>query len=136
MHIAYRPDRQVGGRIDHWAMPDETISRRFGDCEDFAILKKALLIDAGVPAKSMSIVVLKDTDRQLYHAVLAIKTNAGHLILDNVRNDVLFDHQIRHYRPLYSISAAGNKIYGYKSGASVALATAPLAEIAPGAGYQ
>lgn len=132
--IRYRPDNETSGKVDHWALPAETLLRGTGDCEDYAILKMAMLEQAGVPAKSMSVLVLKDTDRQLYHAVLTIRTNAGFLILDNVRNAVLFDHDIPQYAPLFSVSAKGNHIYGYRQGTEVALADG-LDAISPGAGY-
>lgn len=132
--IRYRPDSETAGRLDHWAMPAETLLSGIGDCEDYAILKMAMLKQAGVPDRAMSIVVLKDTDRQLYHAVLTIRTNAGFLILDNVRDQVLFDDDLPQYAPLYSVGSAGNHIYGYRSGAQVAAASS-LDSIAPGAGY-
>ncbi|MEM9999925.1 MAG: transglutaminase-like cysteine peptidase [Pseudomonadota bacterium] len=133
--IRYAADTETVGQLDHWSMPAETIERGAGDCEDFAILKMAALEEAGVPAKSMSVVVLKDTRRHLYHAVLAIRTNAGFLILDNARDDVLLDSQIPEYRPLYSVGAAGNHIYGYRQNTQTALSLGNFNEIAPGAGY-
>jgi len=59
--IAYKKDSVVYGKLDYWAKPSEILERRAGDCEDFAILKMAALLHAGIPAQSMSLVVLQAT---------------------------------------------------------------------------
>ena len=74
--IAYRRDIDGRGVRDYWAAPRETLSSAAGDCEDFAILKMAALETAGVPMKSMSIIVLQDVRRNLFHAVLSIRTKS------------------------------------------------------------
>ncbi|WP_305988990.1 transglutaminase-like cysteine peptidase [Roseibium sp. MMSF_3544] len=114
--IAYQEDRVVYRRLDYWASPAETARRGIGDCEDFAILKYNLLLNAGVPAKSMSLVVLKDTKRDLYHAVLAVSTNKGHYILDNVVDRVYLDKEVSHYQPLFSFSADRSWLHGRPAG--------------------
>src|SRR5690606_34400724 len=70
--IAYKRDKAVYGSLDHWAKPAEILKRGAGDCEDFAILKMAALLDAGVPAQSMSLVVLQDSRKGVFHAVLSV----------------------------------------------------------------
>ena len=52
--------------------PAEILTRVSGDCEDFAILKMTGMIRAGIPANSLSIVVLRDNGRGVFHAVLAV----------------------------------------------------------------
>jgi len=132
--ITYAPDQRVYGRLDHWADGAETMRKGAGDCEDFAILKMSLLREMGVPARSMSLVVLRDTARGLYHAVLAVSTNKGHFILDNVRNEVYRDVAANHYMPLYSFSADRSWIHGKPSGEMVASAPEGirLGSITPG----
>lgn len=132
--ITYAPDKRVYGQLDHWADGAETMRMGAGDCEDFAILKMSLLREMGVPARSMSLVVLRDTARDLYHAVLAVSTNKGHFILDNVRNEVYRDVAADHYMPLYSFSADRSWIHGKPSGEMVASAPSgmPLGSITPG----
>ncbi len=89
--IAYKRDKAVYGSLDHWAKPGEILKRGAGDCEDFAILKMAALLDAGIPAHSMSLVVLQDSQKGVFHAVLSVATGSGTFILDNVRNNVVKD---------------------------------------------
>jgi len=112
--VHYRPDGSLNGKIDNWADPGDTIRAGTGDCEDYAILKLAALKDLGVPMNSMSIVILRDTRRNLYHAVLAVTTNRGHLILDNMRNRVFRDTAFADYKPLYSFSGGNSWIHGTK----------------------
>lgn len=118
--VRYTPDRAANGKIDNWADPAETVRRGAGDCEDYAILKLAALKDLGVPMNSMSIIILRDTRRNLYHAVLAVTTNRGHLILDNMRSRVFRDSAFHDYKPLYSFSGDHSWIHGSRKKASLA----------------
>ncbi|WP_269930742.1 transglutaminase-like cysteine peptidase [Aminobacter sp. HY435] len=133
--IAYRKDEATYGNLDYWAKPAEILSLGSGDCEDFAILKMAALIAAGVPAQSMSLVVLQDRSRGVYHAILSVATQSGTFILDNLSNTVTRDKAYRSYVPLYSFSTDRAWIHGAKPGtAQVATATGNFATIAPGEG--
>ena len=133
--IKYTPDSQLYVKDDHWATANQTIETGLGDCEDIAILKHSMLLKAGIPASSMSLVVLKDTSRNLYHAVLAVSTNSGHLILDNVSNDIYRDTSVDHYQPLYSFSDDRSWIHGVdekSNGVFLAKTAVSLGSIAPG----
>ena len=133
--IKYAPDSQLYVKNDHWATTNQTIETGLGDCEDIAILKHSMLLKVGIPASSMSLVVLKDTSRDLYHAVLAVSTNSGHLILDNVSNNIYRDTSVHHYQPLYSFSDDRSWIHGVNkksSGFVLALTADSLGPIAPG----
>lgn len=133
--ITYRRDDAVYGNIDYWAKPAEILAGGVGDCEDFAILKMAALIEAGVPAQSMSMVVLQDRSRNVFHAVLSVATQSGNFILDNLSNTVARDGAYRSYVPLYSFSTDRAWIHGARSGTpQVATANGNLAAIAPGEG--
>ena len=132
--IGYQSDRAIYGTLDHWASAKETIQRGVGDCEDFAILKQTLLRAMGVPDKSLSIIILRDNSRNLYHAVLGVSTNQGHLILDNVRGQVYRDTQAANYQPLFSFSGSRSWIHGTPAGRSelTAKAQIPFDSVAPG----
>ena len=134
--ILYKADRTLYGELDHWATPQESLARASGDCEDFAILKMTALRRAGVPAQSMSLVVLRDRGRGVYHAVLAVATASGSLILDNTRADVVMDTELPEYQPLFSLGAEQGWIHGTRIAAGPALAEdASLSAIAPGEGF-
>jgi len=132
--IRYARDIDIYQVEDHWATPSETLARREGDCEDFAILKMAALSRDGVNLNDMAIVVLFDQKRHFYHAVLSVAVGERYYILDNMRDDVLPDTRLADYLPLYSIR--GNKGYLHGSlvqGAAVAANKVPL-DVAPGEG--
>lgn len=132
--IAYRKDSVVYGKLDYWAKPSEILEHRAGDCEDFAILKMAALLRAGIPAESMSLVVLQDRRRKFFHAVLSVSTASGAFILDSLGNAVLRDSDLPDYVPLYSFSTDRAWIHGSKSGAQIADIAGGFATVAPGEG--
>ena len=93
------------------------------------------MIAAGVPAQSMSLVVLQDSSRGVFHAVLSIATQSGTFILDNLSNDVLRDGALKSYIPLYSFSTDRAWIHGAKAGSEqIATASGGFSAIAPGEG--
>jgi len=76
-------DMEIYGVEERWAYP-----RTVGDCEDYALLKRKLLIDAGVsPSDLLMTVVLQPNGEG--HAVLTVRTDHGDFILDNMRNKVM-----------------------------------------------
>lgn len=76
-------DQEIYGVEERWAYP-----RTVGDCEDFALLKRKMLIDAGFsPSDTLITVVLQPNGEG--HAVLTVRTDRGDFILDNMRNKVL-----------------------------------------------
>ena len=134
--VAYRTDQENHGRLDQWSTPNETLARSSGDCEDYAILKMAVLARLGVPVNAMEIVVVKDTSRRLFHAVLSVALNDRTLILDNMTDAVEADTEKRSYAPLFSLSGSANYIFGYKGGKQNLTASLKnMASIAPGAGF-
>ncbi|MBN9244060.1 MAG: transglutaminase-like cysteine peptidase [Mesorhizobium sp.] len=133
--VRYRTDRAAYGVADHWATPTETLARGTGDCEDFAILKMTALMREGVPARSLSIVVLHDSRHMAFHAVLAVSTSEGRYILDNAIADVVRDRTLPNYQPLYSLSTDRAWVHGTRSPSSYATASAQsLVTVAPGDG--
>lgn len=58
-----------------------------GDCEDYALAKRARLQAAGLPAGAMRLATAILPRGEL-HAVLTIETDRGTLVLDNLRRDV------------------------------------------------
>ncbi len=99
----YRQDRELYGLSEHWATPQEFMSRA-GDCEDYAIAKYFALREAGLGPDGLRIVILRDEIRNVSHAVLAVYLVDDIVILDN-RSDQIFSHsRYRHYVPQYSMN--------------------------------
>ena len=72
------------GVIDRWNYPDDG----YGDCEDYVLLKRKLLMQAGWPRQALLITVVRDHNDE-GHAVLTVKTDKGEFILDNQTPDIL-----------------------------------------------
>jgi predicted transglutaminase-like cysteine proteinase len=60
----------------------------YGDCEDYVLLKRKMLIDAGWPREALLITVVRDKKGE-GHAVLTVKTDKGEFILDNQNESVV-----------------------------------------------
>ena len=99
----YRLDRESFGVSDYWATPDEFL-KKYGDCEDFSIIKYYALKELGYPTEDMRIVVLVDSIRNLGHAVLVYYLNGTAYVLDNLTNLVLPHERFKHYKPQYSVN--------------------------------
>ena len=63
--ITYQADLKTYKSNDYWATPSESFAKGLGDCEDYVLAKMAVLRRLNVPAEAMSLVVLKDTSRNL-----------------------------------------------------------------------
>ncbi|MDP6350620.1 MAG: transglutaminase-like cysteine peptidase [Alphaproteobacteria bacterium] len=94
------------GVKDYWETPGEFFEK-YGDCEDYSIAKFLSLRALGVPAESMRVVVVKDLNLDVAHAILAVYTPKKVLILDNQLSIVVEARRIRHYRPIFSVSETG-----------------------------
>src|SRR5215212_2924607 len=69
-------DLEQYGRDDVWTLP----TSGKGDCEDFALLKRKMLIECGWPASALSISV-GTTSSGEPHAVLVVATANGEYVL-------------------------------------------------------
>jgi predicted transglutaminase-like cysteine proteinase len=77
-------DEEHWGVTERWSYPDDGK----GDCEDYALLKRKLLIEAGFPRQALLMTVVRDT-RGDGHAVLTVVTDRGDFVLDNKRGAIL-----------------------------------------------
>lgn len=99
----YRLDIDVYGVSDYWATPGEFLQLS-GDCEDYSITKYYALRKLGFSAEDLRIVLLKDTIRNISHAILAVKFDRETYVLDNVSDLVLSHLKYEHYVPQYSVN--------------------------------
>jgi predicted transglutaminase-like cysteine proteinase len=76
-------DMEHWGTIERWDLAEDGK----GDCEDFALLKRKRLVEAGLPRRALLMTVVID-EEQAGHAVLMVRTDAGDLILDNKTNKI------------------------------------------------
>jgi len=76
-------DMEIYGVEEKWAYPDTV-----GDCEDYVLLKRKRLIEAGISPSNLLITVVLQPNGE-GHAVLTVRTDRGDFVLDNMRNKVL-----------------------------------------------
>ncbi|UVF21233.1 transglutaminase-like cysteine peptidase [Microvirga terrae] len=81
-------DADHWGVVDVWGFPDDGR----GDCEDFQLLKRKLLAEAGLPRRAMRMTVVIDELGE-GHAVLMVRTTRGDFVLDNKTSSVLPWHR-------------------------------------------
>ncbi|MEG9455187.1 transglutaminase-like cysteine peptidase [Methylobacterium ajmalii] len=79
---------------EHWGVPDrwDLAEDGSGDCEDFQLLKRKLLAQAGLPRRAMRMTVVID-EKGEGHAVLMLRTDRGDFVLDNKTSAVLPWHR-------------------------------------------
>ena len=75
-------DMEVYGQEEYWEYP-----KTAGDCEDFALLKRRILMQKGISAANLLMTVVRKPDGE-GHAVLTLRTKQGDYILDNLEDEV------------------------------------------------
>lgn len=101
---------------DAWAGAMDTLRRRQGDCEDLAILKLALLAKAGFAMDDLFLLVVRDTGRQIDHAVAVVRYENRTWILDNRIDAPQGAERVMDYVPLQAFSGRWAWTFGYKGG--------------------
>ena len=77
-------DLEHWGLVERWSYPDDG----YGDCEDYVLLKRRMLIQSGWPREALLVTVVRDRKDE-GHAVLTVTTNKGDYVLDNQNEDIL-----------------------------------------------
>jgi predicted transglutaminase-like cysteine proteinase len=77
-------DMDHWGVVEKWSLPTDG----YGDCEDYVLLKRKMLIDAGWPREALLITVVRDKMGE-GHAVLTVKSDKGEFVLDNQNESVV-----------------------------------------------
>jgi predicted transglutaminase-like cysteine proteinase len=77
-------DLEHWGVVERWDYPNDG----YGDCEDYVLLKRQMLVKAGWPRSALLITVVRDKKGD-GHAVLTVKTDKGEFILDNQAESIV-----------------------------------------------
>ena len=83
-HVRPMTDIDHWGVVERWSYPDDG----YGDCEDYVLLKRRMLLQAGFPRQALLITVVRDTKGE-GHAVLTVKTDRGEFVLDNQEERIM-----------------------------------------------
>lgn len=100
----YITDNNNWGKKDYWATPVEFMAK-FGDCEDYAIIKYLSLRKLGFKDDQLRVVAVKDLNLKVGHAVLVVFIKGKAYLLDNQIKQVVKASSVRHYQPVFSINS-------------------------------
>jgi predicted transglutaminase-like cysteine proteinase len=75
-------DFDIYGKDEVWAYPHGV-----GDCEDYVLEKRRILLASGIPVSDLLITVVRKPDGE-GHAVLTVRTDKGDFVLDNLSDTV------------------------------------------------
>jgi len=81
--VAPITDLDLYGKVEVWTYPVNE-----GDCEDYVLLKRRILIERGWPESTLLITVVRDENND-GHAVLTVRTDRGDFVLDNKKPNVM-----------------------------------------------
>lgn len=81
-NVAPLTDWELHGREEVWSYPGTA-----GDCEDYVLLKRQMLIEKGFSPSDLLITVVRRPDGE-GHAVLTLRTSKGDYVLDNLQSEV------------------------------------------------
>lgn len=77
-------DKEHYGVTEYWTIPVDGQ----GDCEDYVLAKRKMLVMLGVPEPALRITVVLDHD-SVRHAVLTVVTDQGDYVLDSLKDEIL-----------------------------------------------
>ena len=79
-----RSDQRQWGIEDLWSYPDNGE----GDCEDYVLLKRRMLLEEDFPPPSLLITIVRNQKGE-GHAVLMVRTDHGDFVLDNLSDEMI-----------------------------------------------
>lgn len=103
LHSKHREDLENFNRTDYWTTPREFLNRD-GDCEDFAIIKYFSLLELGYSDDQLRLVVIRDRQRNVAHAVVTVTIDDRSFVLDSLFNEPVPHQYVLHYEPVYSVN--------------------------------
>ena len=83
-HIKPMTDLEHYGVIEKWTYPEDG----YGDCEDYVLLKRRMLMQLGWPREALLITVVRDKKGD-GHSVLTVRSDKGEFVLDNQETEIL-----------------------------------------------
>jgi len=80
--IAPLTDQEIYKVEEFWTYP-----KSYGDCEDYVLMKRQMLMQRGWPASSLLITVVRQANGE-GHAVLTVRTDRADYVLDNLEDKI------------------------------------------------
>ena len=134
--IRYTSDMTQWGTSDEWSAPlaagKGSFDTGLGDCEDYAIAKYVALRAAGVPAKQLRVLLVRDNIARLDHAVVAANEEGHWFILDNRWTAAVEDNDVRRFTPLFALDDEGVKLLAAPYASVAEARIEPMSEVVNG----
>jgi predicted transglutaminase-like cysteine proteinase len=111
-------DIEHWGVVERWSYPDDG----YGDCEDYVLLKRRMLMQLGWPREALLVTVVHNQKNQ-GHAVLTVTTDKGDYALDNQNRNILLWSETG-YRFIKRQSQANPNVWVSLGGQQRTIATA------------
>lgn len=105
--VRYRPDV-----LDEWSPPADTLARGYGDCEDFALLKRSLFLEAGGREEDAIFLLVTDLIARRDHALLLLLEKGEWLVLDSYSRHLLPVDQTHDYAPRFAFQGDRGWTFG------------------------
>ena len=118
LSIIAMSDMKQWGVTDRWSSPLETLTTGRGDCEDYAIVKYAALLDAGIRREDLKLVIVHDLLRNEDHAVTVAHVGGKWIVLDNRWLALVQDVEVRREIPLFVLDDTGIQMFLPEAGAT------------------
>lgn len=91
--VTYREDIKTYGVEEKWAYPKIDGFKLVGDCEDIALYKRKLLLDAGVPPGPLLLTICLVEGGG--HCVLSVVTDRKDFILCNIQRNLSYPKSLK-----------------------------------------
>jgi predicted transglutaminase-like cysteine proteinase len=134
--IRYTSDMTQWGTPDEWSAPlaegRGSFETGLGDCEDFAIAKYVALRAAGIPAKHLRVLLVRDNIARLDHAVLAANDDGHWYVLDNRWTAAVEDNDVRRFTQLFALDEQGVKLLAVPYASRIEPKIEPMSEAVKG----
>jgi predicted transglutaminase-like cysteine proteinase len=92
---------------DRWDSPLESFAGRQADCKNYAVAKYLALLEAGIPATDIRLVIVHDRVVDQNHAVVAVRLDQHWLVLDNRWLALAEDTELARFAPLFVLAFDG-----------------------------
>lgn len=100
---------------NYWQPAWQTLRWRSGDCEDYVMLKRAILMTQGWTEEQLFVIIGQDIIMREQHAVLAVLDNGIMRFLDNRTAMVLNEDQLFDFTPQFAFTTTHSWLYARKS---------------------
>lgn len=113
-YVTYTDDTVLYRTTDYWATPSETLARRRGDCEDYAILEMMLLQASGFRPADIYLTIGFDLVARRDHAVLSVKIDNMLWTLDQRAPAPFPTSSVIDFRPILTLSQDNVWLHGFR----------------------